>query len=83
MDKAAIIIILVEMRIHMLHLVSVDDTDHLNDKVIFHMFLTKCSKPIRPNQPIVYWAYVEDELICSVKYDNLHLTNRSKIFHAK
>ena len=30
--------------------------------------LTKCSKPTRPNRPIVYRAYAEDELLCPVKW---------------
>ena len=30
--------------------------------------LAKCSKPTRPNRPIVYRAYVEDELLCPVKW---------------
>ena len=54
--------------------------DQSIDKVIFDIIgLTKCSKPTRPNQPIVYRAYAEDELLCSVKYIYAYLAQRSKI----
>ena len=42
--------------------------DQSNGKVIFHVIrLTKCLKPSGPDQPVVDRAYVEDELLCSVK----------------
>ena len=61
-------------------MLSVIHMDQSLDKVIFHMIgLTKCSKPTRPNQPIVYRAYVEDELLCPVKCIYAYLAQRSKI----
>ena len=42
--------------------------DQSSDKVIFYVIrLTKCLKPSGPDQPVVDRAYVEDELLCSVK----------------
>ena len=61
-------------------MLSVIHMDQSPDKVIFDIVgLTKCSKPTRPNQPIVYRAYAEDELLCSVKYIYAYLAQRSKI----
>ena len=42
--------------------------DQSNGKVIFHVIrLKKCLKPSGTDQPVVDRAYVEDELLCSVK----------------
>ena len=42
--------------------------DQSNGKVIFHVIrLKKCLKPSETDQPVVDRAYVEDELLCSVK----------------
>ena len=61
-------------------MLSVIHMDQSLDNVIFHMIgLTKCSKATRPNQPIVYRAYVEDELLCPVKCIYAYLAQRSKI----
>ena len=61
-------------------MLSVIHMDQSPDKVIFHIIgLTKCSKPNRPNQPIAYRAYVEDELLCPVKCIYAYLAQRSKI----
>ena len=61
-------------------MLSVIDMDQSMDKVIFHIIgLTKCSKSARPNQPVVYRAYVEDELLCPVKCIYAYLTKRSEI----
>ena len=50
------------------------------DKFIVHIIgLTKCSKPTRPNQPVVYRAYVEDKLLCPVKCVYAYLAQRSEI----
>ena len=54
--------------------------DQSLDKVIFHIIgLTKCSKPTRPNQPVVYRAYAEDELLCPVKCIYAYLAQRPEI----
>ena len=50
------------------------------DKVIFHIIgLPKCSKPTTPNQPAVYRAYVENELLDLVKCIYAYLAERSEI----
>ena len=80
LKTAALLTILGGRRIHTLHMLSVIHMDQSPDKVIFHIIgLTKCSKPTRPNQPIVYRAYVEDELLCPVKCIYAYLAQRSKI----
>ena len=80
MKTAALVTILGGQRIHTLHMLSVIHMDHSPDKVIFHIVgLTKCSKPTRPYQPIVYRAYAEDELLCPVKCIYAYLAQRSKI----
>ena len=67
-------------RIHTLHMLRVIHMEQSLDKVIFHIIgLKKCSKPTRPNQLIVYRAYVEDELLCPVKCIYAYLAQRSKI----
>ena len=78
--SAALLTILGGLQIHTLNMVSVIHMDQSPDKFIFHIAgLTKCSKPIRPSQPIFYRANVEDELLCSVKCIYAYLTQRSKI----
>ena len=54
-------------KIHTLHTLSIIPMDQSPDKVIFHITgPTKCSKPTKPNQLVVYRVYVEDELLCPV-----------------
>ena len=54
--------------------------DQSLDNVVLHIIgLTKCSKPTRPNQPVVYRAYVEDKLPCPVKCIYAYLEQRSEI----
>ena len=80
LKTAALLTILGGRRIHTLHMLSVIHMDQSPDKVIFHIIgLTKCSKPTRPNQPIVYRAYAEDELLCPVKCIYAYLAQRYKI----
>ena len=80
LKTAALLTILAGRRIHTLHLLSVIYMDQSLDKVIFHIIgLTKCSKPTRSNQPVVYRAYVEDELLCPVKCIYTYLAQRSEI----
>ena len=80
LKTAALLTILGGRRIHTLHMLSVIHMDQSPDKVIFRVIgLTKCSKPTRPNQPIVYRAYVEDELLCPVKCIYAYLAQRYKI----
>ena len=68
LKTAALLTILGGRRIHTLHMLSVIHMDQSPDKVIFHIVgLTKCSKPMRPNQSIFYRVYAEDELLCPVK----------------
>ena len=55
-------------------------TNQSYGKVIFHIIgLTKCSKSSRPNQPVFYRAYVEDELLCSFKFIYAYLAWRSAV----
>ena len=78
LKTAALLTILVGRTIHALYMLSVIHMDQSPDKLIFHIIgLTKCSRPTRPNQPIVYRAYVEDELLCPVKGIYAYLTQRS------
>ena len=61
-------------------MLSVTYMDRSLDMVIFHITgLTKCSKPTRPKQPVVYRAYVEGELLCPVKCIFAYLRQRSEI----
>ena len=61
-------------------MLSVIHMDQSLDKVIFHISgIIKCSKPTRPNQPVVYKADVEDELLCPVKFIYAYLAQRSEI----
>ena len=63
LKTAAFLTILGGRQIHTLHMLSVIHMDRSPDKVIFYIIgLRKCSKPTRPNQPIVYRAYMEEEL---------------------
>ena len=78
LKPAALLKILAGRRIHTLHMPNVVHMDQSLDKVIFHG-LRKCSKPTRPNQPVVYRAYVEVELLCSVKCIYAYLVQRSEI----
>ena len=80
LKTAALLTILGGRTIHTLYMLSVIHMDQSPEKIIFHITgLTKCSKPTRPNQPIVYRAYEEDELLCLVKCIYAYLTQRSKI----
>ena len=77
---AALLTILGGLQIHTLNMLSVIHMDQSPDKVIFHIAgLTKCSKPTRPSQPIVYRANAKDELLCPVKCIYAYLAQRSKI----
>ena len=61
-------------------MLSVMHMDQSLDKVIFHIIgLTKCSKPTRLNQPVVYRAYVEDVLLYQIKCIYGYLAQRSEI----
>ena len=80
LKTAALLTILGGQRIHTLHKLSVIHMDQSPDKFIFHIIgLTTCPKPTRPNHPIIYRAYAEDELLCPVKCIYAYLTHRSKI----
>ena len=80
LKTSVLLTILAGRQIHTLHMLSVIHMDQSLDKVIFHIIgLTKCSKPTRPNQPVVYRAYVEDELLCPVKCIYAYLAQRSEI----
>ena len=69
LKTVALLTILAGRRIHTLYILSVIQMDRSLDKVIFHIIgITKCSKPTKPNQPVVYRAYVEDKLLCPVKF---------------
>ena len=70
----------VDTRIHTQYMFSVINMDQSMDKLIFHIIgPTKYSKPTRPNQPVVYRAYVEGELLCLVKSIYAYLAQRSEI----
>ena len=61
-------------------MLGVDNMNQSHYKVTFHFNgLTKCSKPSRPNQVVVYRAYLEDELICTAKYIYAYLAQRHEI----
>ena len=80
LKTAALLTLLAGQQIHTLHMLSVIHMDQSLDKVIFHITgLTKSSKPTRPNQPVVYRAYVEDELLCPVKCIYAYLSQRTEI----
>ena len=54
--------------------------DQSHEKVVLHIIaLRKCSKPSRPNMPVVYREYVEDELLFPVKCIYAYLVQRSEI----
>ena len=59
-------------------MLSVIDMDQSIDKVIFHI-IGLSSKSARPNQPVVYRAYVEDKLLCPVKCIYAYLTQRPEV----
>ena len=78
-ENSSLLTILAGRRIHTLHMLSVIHMDQSLDKVIFHIIgLTKFSKPTRPNQPVVYRAYVEEDLLCPVEYIYVYLAQRSE-----
>ena len=80
LKTAALLTILAWRRIHELHMLSVIHMDQSHDKVIFRIIrLKKCSKPSRPNQPVVNRAYMEDELLYPVKRIYAFLAQRSEI----
>ena len=61
--------ILAGRRLHTLHKLETSkmDISDVGGKVISHITgLTKCSKPSRPNKPIVFRAYTENKLLCPV-----------------
>ena len=54
--------------------------DQSLDMVIFYIIgLPKCSKPSRPNQPVLCREYLEDEVLCPVKCIYTYLAQRSEI----
>ena len=60
-------------------MLSVIHIDQSHDKVVFNIIgLTKCPKPSRPNQSVIYRAYVEDELLCPAKCIYACLAQRSE-----
>ena len=80
LKTSVLLTILAGRQIHTLHMLSVIHMDQSLDKAIFHIIgLTKYFKPTRPNQPVVYRAYVEDELLCPVKCIYAYLAQRSEI----
>ena len=80
LKTAALLTILAGRRTHTLHMLSVIHMDQSVEKCIFHIIgLIKCSKPTRPNQPVVYRGYVKDELLCPVKCIYAYLAQRSEI----
>ena len=61
--------VLAGRRLHTLHKLEISkmDISDIEGKVICHITgLTKCSKPSRPNKPIVFRAYTENKLLCPV-----------------
>ena len=61
-------------------MLSVIHMDQSLDNVTFNIIvLTKCSKPTKSNQRVVYIAYVEDELLCPIKCIYAYLAQRSEI----
>ena len=69
LKTAMLLSILAGRRLHTLHKLQTSNTDisDVGGKVICHFTgLTKCSKPSRPNKPIVFREYTESKLLCSV-----------------
>ena len=60
---------------YVIHMDQSPDKDHS----FISFVLTKCSKPTRPNQPIVYRACAEDKLLFSVKCIYAYVAQRSEI----
>ena len=80
LTTAALLTILAGRRSHALHMLSVICMGQSLDQVIFQIIgLIICSKPYRPYQPVVYRAYVEEEILCPVKCIYAYLTRRSEI----
>ena len=84
LKTAALLTILAGLRIHTVHMLSVIHIDQPHDKVIFRIIrLRKCFKQSRRNQPVVYRAYVEDQLLCPVKCIYVYLVQRTEIIAHK
>ena len=69
LKTAMVLSVLAGRRLHTLHKLGISkmDISDVGRKVICHITgLTKCSKPSRPNKPIVFCAYTENELFCPV-----------------
>ena len=68
MKTPALLTISAGHQIQALHMLNVIHIDQSNGKVIFHIIkLVKCSKQSRPNQPVVYMEYPENDLLCLAK----------------
>ena len=60
------------------------DISDVGGKVICHITsLTRCSKLPRPNKPIVFRAYTENELLCPVGYIKEYLHIRAGLVDGK
>ena len=80
LKTATLLTILAGRPIHTLHMLSVIHMNQSLDRVILYIIrLTKCSKPARQNQPVVYRAFVEDQLFCPVECIYAYLAQRSEI----
>ena len=77
---ATLLTIIAGRQIHTLHMLSVIHMDQSLDNVTFNIIvLTKCSKPTKLKQRVVYIIYVEDELLCPIKCIYAYLAQRSQI----
>ena len=80
LKTAALLTILAGQQIHTLHMLSVIHMEQCLDNVTFNIIgLTKCSKPTKSKQQVVYIAYVEDELLCPIKCIYAYLAQRYEI----
>ena len=80
LKTAMLLSILAGRRLHTLHKLETSkiDISDVGGKVICHITgLTKCSKPSRPNKPIVSRAYTENKLLCPVACIKEHLHFRA------
>ena len=77
--------ILTGRQLHTLHKLETSkmDISHVGGKICHITGLTKCSKPSRPNKPIVFHAYTENKLLCPVACIKEYLHFRARLVDEK
>ena len=84
LKTAMLLSILAGRRLHTLYNLETSKMDifDVEGKVICHITgLTKCSKPARPNKPIVFRAYTENKLSCPVVCIKEYFHFRAGLFY--